>query len=563
MAVRPPEPSTPPPPPPAYRTLASGRYVLVRKLAEGGTAIVHLGYDTVEQQCRAVKELLPEYAKRPALRHRFEREGETMRELRHPNIVRVYDAGSEDETAFLVMEFAEAGSVIDWVEKNGPMPPRMAGEVGLALCAGIQAAHEEGIIHRDIKPQNLLVDRNGVCKVTDFGIAQVVQETRMTMTGTVMGTIGYMAPEQHESAKHADERADVYSIAATLYTLIKGETATHLFMADERDFEGLPGPIAEVVRRGSQYRREARYGTVAEMAKALRAAIDQLPQDPVDVPPLVAPDLRTLDEVTPPTFTSTINPLSAPRDGSRRVEARGRSGPLAEGWGSLEPSGLLLDSSGDAPSRDTVGRDPVEIVPVPPPTPSSIIPRRSVSDSASGQLRQLRGERYVPAREAQQRQQRLLKIGAAVLGVALFLTFSTSVMVVVTGTQIDRLAKQESVTERLMYEQFHEEMVLVDALADVDPRTAEELRLLFQQIEREDDPDARDGAASRLVALLQQKLHELRKRDLTSEQFAVKQLQESLRRLEERRAAWLSAKTSLDAERATWSGTVWTVLWGE
>jgi serine/threonine protein kinase len=556
MAVRETEISTPPPPPPAYRSLANGRYILVRKLAEGGTAIVHLGYDTVEQQWRAVKELLPEYAKRPALRHRFEREAETMRELRHPNIIEVFAHGTEDETAYLVMEFAEGGSVIDWVEKNGPMPPRMAGEVALALCAGIQAAHEEGVIHRDIKPQNLLVDRNGVCKVTDFGIAQVVQETRMTMTGTVMGTIGFMAPEQHESAKHADERADVYSIAATLYTLVKGETATHLFMADDRDFDGLPDPIAEVIRKGSQYRREARYGTVAEMTKALRSSIDQLPQDPVDVPPLVAPDLRLLDEVTPPTFSSTLNPRAAPRDAAGADPARSKRSARRRA-----PDDQLPPDPREPSSRDLVRRDPVEIVPVPPPTPSSIIPRRSSSDSAPGSLRQLRGERYVTTREAQHRQQRLVKLGLGAVALVVSVLGVVCVIVVVSGAKIDRLAKQEAASASAMYDQFHTEMVLVDALPAVQPDT-EELRALFLQIERDPDPDARDGAASRLVAALEKDLHELRKRDLTSEQYAVKQLQETLRRLEDRQTAYVRAKAALDQEEATWAGTVWNALWG-
>ncbi|MBX2800901.1 MAG: serine/threonine protein kinase [Myxococcales bacterium] len=287
------------------RTLADGRYVLVRKVAEGGTAIVHLGYDTWTETWRAVKTLQPEFAERPALRHRFEREAATMKSLSDEHIIAVYDAGVDEEVAYMVMEFAEAGSVIDWVERNGPMPPRMATQVIFQLCKGIATAHEQGIIHRDIKPQNLLVDRHGVCKVTDFGIAQIVDlETRMTMTGTVMGTIGYMAPEQHESAKHADERADVYSIAATFYTLIKGEAATHLFMAEPTDFEGIPEPLANIIRKGAEYRREARYGTVEQMIEELDQALTMIPPDPLDVPPLVSSDIPVLDDITPPSFPS-------------------------------------------------------------------------------------------------------------------------------------------------------------------------------------------------------------------------------------------------------------------
>ena len=178
-----PDPITSPPAQKTATSIADGRYLLVQKIAEGGTAVVYKAYDTVDQQWRAIKTLLPDYAKRPALRNRFEREAKTMQQLHHPNIIQVYDAGGDNETAYLVMEYADGGSVIDWVERHGrPMPPQMATQVALELCAGIHYAHEEGVIHRDIKPQNLLVDRYGVCKVTDFGIAQVVaNEVRMTI----------------------------------------------------------------------------------------------------------------------------------------------------------------------------------------------------------------------------------------------------------------------------------------------------------------------------------------------------------------------------------------------
>jgi len=294
------------PPSAARRELADGRYILVRHVAEGGTAHVYLGYDTWTETWRAVKTLLPDYARRPALRHRFEREAATMKTLSHDNIIAVYDAGIEAETVFMVMEYAEGGSVIDWVERNGPMPPRMATNVVLELCRGIDAAHRQGVIHRDIKPQNLLVDRHGVCKVTDFGIAQVLEDTRMTMTGTVMGTMGYMAPEQNESAKHADERADVYSIAATFYTLAKGEAATHLFMADDQDFDGLPDRLVEIIQTGSQYKREQRYQTVREMMSELEGALRLLAPDPLDTPPLVPHDVPNIDELTPPSGAGSV-----------------------------------------------------------------------------------------------------------------------------------------------------------------------------------------------------------------------------------------------------------------
>jgi len=336
------------------RELADGRYVLERHVAEGGTAHVYLGYDTWTRDWRAIKTLLPEYASRAGIRHRFEREAVTMKTLSHDNIVTVYDAGVEAGTVFMVMEYAEGGSVIDWIDEHGAMPPRMATRVVLELCRGIDAAHQQGVIHRDIKPQNLLVDRHGVCKVTDFGIAQALDDDRMTMTGTVMGTLDYMAPEQHESAKHADERADVYSIAATFYTLLRGEASSHLFMAEERDLGGLPEDLAAIVDKGAQFRRERRHGSVRQLIAELEEALPHLPPDPPGTPPIVPPDVLRVDRLTPPVGAEwsappapagipTVSPRPAPPAGGSPSQP-----PRREWVIGLDPP--LLDRTSPAPA---------------------------------------------------------------------------------------------------------------------------------------------------------------------------------------------------------------------
>lgn len=515
--------TNPAPPPPTYRSLADGRYLLVRKLAEGGTAIVYLGYDTKAEEWRAIKTLLPEYTKRPALRNRFEREAQMMKELKHPNIIPVYEAGTDGDTAYMVMEFAEAGSVIDWVERHGAMPPRMAVELGIALCAGIQFAHEEGVIHRDIKPQNLLIDRHGVAKVTDFGIAQAVEATRMTMTGTVMGTIGYMSPEQHESAKHADERADVYSIAATLYTLLRGEAATHLFMADDGDFEGIPTPVADVVRKASQYRRDARYATVAEMARDLRAALDRLPPDPLDVPPLVPPDLPILDDTTPPDF-SAVRPV----------------GPDTFG-GSLDPSPRLTP-----PSRPDLQDEREDTVPTGP----SVLPRQVLTSPG------LRREVRPTDREAQERARRLRNgvIGVGVVGGLLFLLvlgFGLS-----AGSQLTRMHAYEDRMAAELYRQYDHEIVLVDALQPLGLRGWAEIRDLFEQVRKERDPEARYAAAVRLYRALDLALRELDARRLPSEEHVRLQLRESLKQLGDRQRAHDQVVAEIEAYRTSVPGRI-------
>ena len=184
-------------------------------------ARVFRGWDARLKVWRAIKVLDPAYAHKRSLRQRFENEAATMAQMEHRNVVRVYDIGFDGPFGYMVMELAEGGCPVDWLGRYGPMPPKMAVNVVLQTCEGLSAAHEAGIIHRDIKPHNILVTRQGVCRVADFGIARADQlDAHMTKTGMVMGTLGFMAPEQRTDAKAVDERADIYAVGATLYNLL-------------------------------------------------------------------------------------------------------------------------------------------------------------------------------------------------------------------------------------------------------------------------------------------------------------------------------------------------------
>jgi serine/threonine protein kinase len=509
---------TPPPPQKTATSIADGRYLLVQKIAEGGTAVVYKAFDTVDQQWRAIKTLLPDYAKRPALRNRFEREAKTMQQLQHPNIIQVYDAGGDHETAFLVMEYADGGSVIDWVERHGrPMPPRMATQVALELCAGIHYAHEEGVIHRDIKPQNLLVDRYGVCKVTDFGIAQVVaNEVRMTMTGTVMGTIGYMSPEQHESAKHADERADVYSIAATLYTLVHGEAATHLFMAEDRDFEGIPTPLAEVIRKGSQYRREARYATVAEMARALREAEFLLPMDDVLTPPIVQPNLMPVGEQPPPNFGNT--------------RTRGDGFP-SDSLDSFEPASEIDQRLQQRTPLDLDSR-----------TPSSIIPRHSLTGPTGERRRRPR----IQNRDDLERQVRVRR-AAWVAAILTAVTFLGVLMVsLVAANRIKQAEHQEEMAYASLRDQIGRYARLPDWVESSDLKRDPEIRAAIERLIVDPDPGYLDTGALQLTTLLSQELRELEDTDKVSAKMWLKG---AVQKIEEYRLAHVRRTEEVDAAR--------------
>jgi serine/threonine protein kinase len=296
-------------------SLCEGRYTLVEPLGEGGMATVYRAYDHRLKVWRALKLLSAEYGRKKKLRARFDAEAQTMANLEHPHIVRVYDVGTEGDQPYIVMELCEGGSPTGWLDQHGPMPPRLAVEVVLQLCDGIAAAHAAGVIHRDIKPHNVLVTSKGACKVTDFGIAQISDtdvKSALTKTGTVMGTLGFMAPEQRLDAKGVDVRADVYAIGATLYTLLTNRTNMDLFAAEQDDevLADVHPALRPILITAVQYKRDQRYPTVQALSAALRAALPELPADPADTPPLAQPAPPPPPIPTTPTLVADVTPVS-------------------------------------------------------------------------------------------------------------------------------------------------------------------------------------------------------------------------------------------------------------
>jgi len=275
---------------PLPETLAAGRFQLLDVLGEGGMATVYRAFDRRLQRYRAIKILAPELAKRESLRKRFLSEAQTMATLEESRVVRIFDMGDDDGRVYIVMELVEGGSLLDRVNSGGPLPPQLATQVGLQIAESLHAAHLAGVIHRDIKPHNILLTRSGEVRITDFGIAQVQSEDKagMTRTGAVMGTWGFMAPEQRSNAKGVDARADVFSLGATLWAVLKAETPPELY-AEETAFDELPEALAGVLRTATRYRREERHASCQELADALREALTRLPPDPELIAPLVLP----------------------------------------------------------------------------------------------------------------------------------------------------------------------------------------------------------------------------------------------------------------------------------
>jgi tRNA A-37 threonylcarbamoyl transferase component Bud32 len=261
--------------------LAQGRYELRSTLGSGGMATVYRAWDTMLHVERAIKVLEPRLTKSETLRTRFLNEARTMARLSHPAIVPVVDLGVDGQHTFLVMELVDGGSLHDLLAREGALPPQRAGELVLGVLEGLRVAHAAGIVHRDIKPQNILLTSDGQPRLSDFGIAHVSDATRqLTRTGSVMGTVGFMAPEQRISARRVDARADIYAMGTTLFAALTGEMPIELYASafDEELLAGIPGPLVPVIQRSTAYKPEQRYAEAPEMAEALRRALELVPE---------------------------------------------------------------------------------------------------------------------------------------------------------------------------------------------------------------------------------------------------------------------------------------------
>src|SRR6185436_1265830 len=234
---------------------------ILELLGEGGMGAVYRARQRKLERAVALKILSPELAADPAFADRFLREAQALARLQHPNIVSLYDFGEAGGYYFLVMEYAD-GLNLREILLRGDLKPREALAIVPQICEGLQYAHDAGVIHRDIKPENVLVDRSGKVKITDFGLAKILDQggpsVTITGTGQVMGTPQYIAPEQLADSRNVDHRADIYSLGVVFYELLTGNLPRGRFELPSRHID-VDVRLDEVVLRALEQDPDLRY----------------------------------------------------------------------------------------------------------------------------------------------------------------------------------------------------------------------------------------------------------------------------------------------------------------
>lgn len=263
-------------------TLLGNRYEILFQLGGGGMAIIYKARDTLLNRPVTVKVLRSEYTGDEEFVARFRKEAQAVAKLSHPNIVSVYDVGQEGDIHYIVMEFVEGKNLKQVIKEMGRIPVKHAVDIARQICDGLQDAHEHGIVHRDIKPHNILVMDNGRIKVTDFGIAQIMSSVTITNSGTIVGSVHYFSPEQAKGGT-TSVKSDIYSAGVVLYEMITGKVpfegespiAVALKQIQEnpvppsRINPQLPHELERVILKAMEKDADLRYNSAGEMAREL------------------------------------------------------------------------------------------------------------------------------------------------------------------------------------------------------------------------------------------------------------------------------------------------------
>jgi serine/threonine-protein kinase len=314
-------------------------------------AVVDLARDVELDRFVALKRLAENLARDEDLRRRFLREARLAARLAHPNVVRVFDVGQDEGRPFMAMEYVEGETLAELVARGGPLPPSEVATLGVQVCAALSAAHAAGLVHRDVKPQNLLLGTDGVLKLGDFGIAVAREGTQLTLAGTVLGTAGYLAPEQARG-EQVTAAADIYAVGAVLYELLAGEPPrTAVSLAElgaahgsrspdvARRVPSAPAELAAIVSVCLAFEPEDRPPSAAALARRLAPLASEAQTIPLAV-----------DSAQRATEILATTPAGERRRTGRRLAAVGALG-LAAVAGLIVA--LVLTNGGHARRPDT------------------------------------------------------------------------------------------------------------------------------------------------------------------------------------------------------------------
>lgn len=280
------------------------RYEIIMKIGSGGMADVYKAKDHVLNRLVAIKVLKQEYSTDATFVKKFRVEAQSAAGLSHPNIVNVYDVGEDDGVYFIVMELVQGITLKNYIDMKGKLDIREALNISVQIASGLSAAHENRIIHRDIKPQNIIMSRDGKVKVTDFGIAKVADST--TVTTTAAGTVHYISPEQARGG-YSDERSDIYSLGITMYEMVTGrvpfEGENNVAVAlmhiqseitPPRQLEpSIPVSFEKIILKCTQKKPERRYASARELIADLRKVLTHPDGEYVVIPGAI-PQGRTI-----------------------------------------------------------------------------------------------------------------------------------------------------------------------------------------------------------------------------------------------------------------------------
>lgn len=269
--------------------MLDGRYRVQSRIASGGTSTVYRGLDTRLDRPVAVKVMDSRYAGDAQFLTRFQREAQTVARLKDPGLVAVYDQGLDARHPFLVMELIEGGTLRELLGERGPMPPYAVAAVLRPVLGGLAAAHRAGLVHRDVKPENVLISDDGEVKIADFGLVRAVAAAGITSTSVILGTAAYLSPEQVRDGD-ASPRSDVYSAGIMTYELLTGRTPftgdSPLSLAYQRldtdvpppsaAIDGVPTQFDEFVQRATARGPAERYADAIEMRADLDAIAEEL-----------------------------------------------------------------------------------------------------------------------------------------------------------------------------------------------------------------------------------------------------------------------------------------------